>query len=148
MVCSRNLKGYHLRGKWSTKYNYFQILGCIDNHSRSKWSEEIATVIGVGCDFTKHFTLSGTYHNCTKEGWDLVNVYRLQSIEQDYNERSKPFAHDWWFIRLVTTCKIFHQIGSQIEMPPYTCKWRRHLKHCLQYNERFVWMVGHAICLV
>jgi hypothetical protein len=34
--CSRSLKGYHLRGKWSMRYNcfltpHYQILGCIDN---------------------------------------------------------------------------------------------------------------------
>jgi hypothetical protein len=34
--CSRSLKGYHLRGKWSMRYNcfltpHYQILGCIDS---------------------------------------------------------------------------------------------------------------------
>nr|QHR91259.1 hypothetical protein Q903MT_gene5291 [Picea sitchensis] len=34
--CSRSLKGYHLRGKWSMRYSccltpHYQILGCIDS---------------------------------------------------------------------------------------------------------------------
>jgi hypothetical protein len=82
------------------KSNYFQtppcqILGCIDNLFWKKQSKEaVATVVGAGCDSTKYLTLWVTHHNCSQEGWDLENVYRLQGIEQDYTEESVPSSQD------------------------------------------------------
>jgi hypothetical protein len=65
----------------SSNKKYFLLL-LRENHIEDESIRVKAVVVGAGCDLTKHLTLWVTYHNCTKEGWDLTNVYRLQSIEK------------------------------------------------------------------
>jgi hypothetical protein len=43
---------------------------------------------------TKHLTLWVTYHYSTQEGWDLVDVYRLQIFKQYYTQESIPSTQD------------------------------------------------------
>jgi hypothetical protein len=46
----------------------------------------VVATIGASSDSAKHFTLWVAYHHHSQEGWDLANVYQLQSFEKNYTK--------------------------------------------------------------